>query len=147
MGLLTEGERKSVEPIAARCCGDHQEVVRLHQRLLHFLSDSPWSDEEVRGIAARYAVCAMEGREPIETWIVDDTGFIKQGTHSVGVQRQYTGSIGKVTNCQIGVSLSATTRTEHVPVDFALQLPRSEAGGGRRRAKARSRNAVEFNTN
>jgi len=146
MGLLTEGERKSVEPIAARCCGDPQEVDRLHQRLLHFLSDSPWSDEEVRGIAARYAVRAMEGREPIETWIVDDTGFIKQGTHSVGVQRQYTGSIGKVTNCQIGVSLSLTTRTEHVPVDFALYLPKSWAEDVKRRAEARIPPAVEFKT-
>src|SRR5260370_35757186 len=144
MGLRTEGERKGVEPSDARWCGDPQEGDRLHQRLLHFLSDSPWSDEEVRGITARYAVCAMEGREPIETWIVDDTGFIKQGTHSVGVQRQYTGSIGKVTNCQIGVSLSLTTRTEHVPVDFAPYLPRSWAEDVKPRAEARIPPAAEL---
>ena len=146
MGLLTEGERKSVEPIAARCCGDPHEVDRLHQRLLHFLSDSPWSDEEVRRIAARYAVEAMQARERIETWILDDTGFIKQGTHSVGVQRQYTGSIGKVTSCQIGVSLSVATRTEHVPVDFALYLPKCWTDDVKRRAEARIPDAVEFQT-
>ena len=54
---------------------------------------------------------------------VDDPGFLKQGKHSVGVQRQYTGSAGKVTNCQIGVSLSVATRSRHVPIGFALYLP------------------------
>src|SRR5260370_42560120 len=83
MGLLTEGERKSVEPIAARCCGDPQEVDRLHQRLWHFLSDSPWSDGGVRGITARYAVWSVEGGEPVETWIGGATGFITLGTDTV----------------------------------------------------------------
>ncbi len=62
-------------------------------------------------------------REPITTWIVDDTGFLKQGKHSVGVQRQYTGSAGKITNCQIGVSLAVASSTEHLPLDFELYLP------------------------
>ena len=68
---------------------------------------------------------AMIAREPVEAWIVDDTGFLKQGIHTVGVQRQYTGSAGKITNCQIGVSLSAATRTEHVPIDFLSSICRS----------------------
>ncbi len=65
----------------------------------------------------------MAKRGPVETWIIDDTGFLKQGVHSVGVQRQYTGSAGKIANCQVGVSLSVTTRDEHVPVDFELYVP------------------------
>ncbi|ATB51295.1 endonuclease DDE [Corallococcus macrosporus DSM 14697] len=122
MGLLGEGERKSVEPIAARACPDPERVDAMHQRLLHFAVDSRWSDREVRRQAARYALEAMTRRESVEAWIVDDTGFLKQGKHSVGVQRQYTGSAGKVANCQIGVSLSVATRTEHLPLDFELYL-------------------------
>lgn len=124
-GLLSDGERKSVEPIAARACGEPKGTKRSHDRLLHFLGLSPWPDLDVRREAARYAIAAMAEREPVTTWIIDDTGFLKQGKHSVGVQRQYTGSAGKIANCQIGVSLSVASRTEHVPVDFALYLPKS----------------------
>jgi SRSO17 transposase len=67
---------------------------------------------------------ALQEQDPVAVWIVDDTGFLKQGTHSVGVQRQYTGSAGKVANCQIGVSLCVANRVEHVPIDFELYLPR-----------------------
>src|SRR3569832_1913903 len=112
VGLLGEGERKSVEPIAARLCPDPQQVDAVHQRLLHFIGPAPWSDEQVRLVAARYALGAMTQHAPVDAWIIDDTGFLKQGKHSVGVQRQYTGSAGKITNCQIGVSLSIATRTE-----------------------------------
>jgi SRSO17 transposase len=144
MGLFGDGERKSIEPIAARACPEEADAA--HQRLLHFASDSPWSDRNVRREAARYALEAMTEREPIETWIVDDTGFIKQGSHSVGVQRQYTGSAGKITNCQLGVSLSITTRTEHVPVDFELYLPRSWMDNPERRAEARIPEDLPFKT-
>ena len=71
------------------------------------------------------------------TWIIDDTGFLKQGRHSVGVQRQYTGSAGKITNCQIGVSLTLATRADHVPIDFKLYLPKSWTGDRERRKEAR----------
>jgi SRSO17 transposase len=114
----------------------------MHQRLLHFAVDSRWSDRE----AARYALSAMTHREPVEAWIVDDTGFLKQGKHSVGVQRQYTGSAGKITNCQIGVSLSIATRTEHLPIDFELYLPESWAQDSARRQEARIPEDVIFNT-
>lgn len=146
MGLLGDGERKSVEPIAARACPDPEELDALHQRLLHFAVDSKWSDREVRRAAAQYAVSAMLKREPFEVWIVDDTGFLKQGAHSVGVQRQYTGSAGKITNCQIGVSLSIATRTEHVPIDFELYLPESWANNPARRKEARIPEDVTFKT-
>jgi len=77
---------------------------------------------------------------------VDDTGFLKQGTHSVGVQRQYTGSAGKITNCQIGVSLSLATRTEQLPVDFELYLPEDWANDPARRREARIPDTVLFQT-
>jgi SRSO17 transposase len=95
MGLLGDGERKSIEPIAARACPDPRKADAMHQRLLHFAVDSRWSDRDVRQEAARYALSAMTRREPVEAGIVDDTGFLKQGKHSVGVQRQYTGWLCK----------------------------------------------------
>jgi SRSO17 transposase len=146
MGLLGEGERKSMEPIAARACPEPTEIDALHQRLGHFLTDSAWSDRRVRSIAANHAIAAMVAREAIENWILDDTGFLKQGKHSVGVQRQYTGSAGKVTNCQVGVSLSVSTRTEHLPIDFELYLPRSWTDDAARRKEARIPDAVQFRT-
>jgi SRSO17 transposase len=89
---------------------------------------------------------AMTIEEPIQTWIVDDTGFLKQGTHSVGVQRQYTGSAGKVANCQLGVSLSIATRSAHVPIDFELYLPESWTGNPARRKECHIPDDVEFRT-
>jgi len=144
MGLLGDGERKSIEPIASRAFPGEADAA--HQRLLHFATDSPWSDREVRREAACYAMEVMTEREPIEAWIVDDTGFIKQGSHSVGVQRQYTGSAGKITNCQLGVSLSITTRSEHLPIDFELYLPRSWMDNPERRAEARIPEDLSFKT-
>ena len=76
MGLLGDGERKSVEPIAARATGSAKAVDAMHQRLLHFLTDSDWDDRAVRRVAARYALKAMTANEPVEAWIIDDTGFL-----------------------------------------------------------------------
>jgi SRSO17 transposase len=146
MGLLGDAERKSVEPIAARACPDPEKLEAMHQRLLHFAVDAKWSDREVRREAAWYGLAAMLEREPVEAWIVDDTGFLKQGQHSVGVQRQYTGSAGKVTNCQVGVSLTIATRTEHLPIDFELYLPESWANSTARRSEARIPPEVTFKT-
>jgi hypothetical protein len=144
MGLLGDVERKSVEPIAARACPDPQKVDAMHQRLLHFAVDSKWSNQEVRRQAAQYALESLVERKPVEAWIVDDTGFLKQGSHSVGVQRQYTGSAGKIANCQVGVSLA--TRTEHLPIDFELYLPTDWANSPERRKEARIPPEVTFKT-
>ena len=146
MGLLGDGERKSMEPIAARACGVPEETDACHQRLGHFMTDSAWSDRAVRCFGARYALAAMAERGAIEAWIVDDTGFLKQGKHSVGVQRQYTGTAGKVTNCQVGVSLTVATSSEHLPVDFELYLPQSWTEDPARRAEARIPEAISFKT-
>ena len=146
LGLLSDGERKSVEPLAARACADPARADAEHQRLLHFVATSRWSDREVRSSAAHYGLGALTAAERVEAWILDDTGFLKQGTHSVGVQRQYTGSAGKIANCQIGVSLSIATATEHMPIDFALYLPECWANDSKRRKEARIPNEVGFKT-
>jgi SRSO17 transposase len=124
-GLMSDGERKSMEPIAARTTGDPHTVLAMHHKLVHFVSSPAWADAPIRMFSARYAVNAMQAHAPIRTWVVDDTGFLKQGKHSPGVQRQYTGTAGKTTNCQIGVSLVLGNDYAHVPVDFRLYLPES----------------------
>ena len=145
-GLLGSAERKSAEPIASMSTADPATCEPYHHRLLRFLRDSPWPDRDVRRIAARHAIEAMTREEPIRTWIIDDTGFLKQGTHSVGVQRQYTGSAGKIANCQIAVSLSVATRSAHVPIDFALYLPESWTDDASRRLEAKIPDDVVFKT-
>ena len=152
-GILADGERKSVEPIAARATGGGEDdekagaaCERMQARLLNFLRDSPWDDRSVRREAARYVIEALEKQEPVTTWIIDDTGFPKQGKHSVGVQRQYTGTLGKIGNCQIGVSLTVATSHEHVPIDFALYMPESWTEDAVRRKKARVPTELVFKT-
>jgi SRSO17 transposase len=146
MGLLGESSRKSIEPMAAQLCPDDKKVDALHQRLQHFLVDAPWSDRELRREAVRYALKDMTQRGPIAAWILDDTGFLKQGEHSVGVQRQYTGSAGKVANCQLGVSLTAATQTAHLPMDFQLYLPQFWLDDPSKRKEARIPDSVIFRT-
>jgi SRSO17 transposase len=146
MGLLLEGERKSVEPIAARTFGDPVGTARAQDRVLNFLVDSTWSDVRVRQYATRYGLAALTSVSTIAHWIVDDTGFLKQGKHSVGVQRQYTGSAGKTTNCQIGVSLSIATPTDHLPIDFELYVPESWMNDPARRKEARIPEEAQFRT-
>ena len=146
LGILGEGERKSCEPIAARACGDPAQMDNVHNQLLHFLRSSPWDNRLVRLVAAKYAIEALNEQEPVMNWVLDDTGFLKQGTHSVGVQRQYTGSAGKTANCQIGVSLSVATRTAHLPIDFELYLPRSWIDDPARRTEAKIPADVTFQT-
>jgi SRSO17 transposase len=143
-GILGDGERKSVEPIAARATADPKTTERMHDRLLHFVRESPWEDRAVRREAAAYVVGALAEREHVEDWIIDDTGFIKQGKHSPGVQRQYTGSAGKITNCQIGVSLCVATATEQVPIDFELYLPQAWIDDAERRKRARIPESITF---
>lgn len=146
LGLLSGAERKSCEPIATRTCSDLSSADAAHQRLLHFIGQSEWDDVRVRRIAARHAIASMTKRAPVRNWIFDDTGFLKKGEHSVGVQRQYTGTAGKITNSQIGVSLSVSNEHAHVPVDFALYLPRCWTDDKARRNVARIPEEVVFKT-
>jgi SRSO17 transposase len=106
-GLLLPGERKSVEPMAARLAPDN--VRRMHQSLHHLVADAPWNHDEMLAEVRRQVLPRMQKHGPVVAWIVDDTGFPKQGKHSVGVARQYCGQIGKHDNCQAAVSLSMST--------------------------------------
>jgi SRSO17 transposase len=135
-----------MEPLAAESRAEPKGTTAEHQRLQHFLTDSRWDDREVRLYAARYAIAALEAREPVTTWVIDDTGFPKKGTHSVGVKRQYSGTLGKVGSCQVGVSLSVATRSAHVPIDFELYLPEDWTEDARRRKEARIPDDVVFRT-
>ena len=146
LGLLGEGDRKSVEPIAARAAGGMAQADAIHQRILHFLTDSEWDDRAVRRFATQYALKRLTAEQPIEASVIDDTGFLKQGSHSVGVQRQYTGSAGKIANCQAGVSLCLATRSDHLPIDFELYLPKCWADDNARRREARIPDDVVFKT-
>jgi SRSO17 transposase len=146
LGLLGTGERKSIEPIAMQFCTEPEQADAMHQRVQHFVTDADWSDRDVRRAAAKHAIAAMTERSPVRAWIIDDTGFIKQGSHSVGVQRQYTGTAGKVTNCQIGVSLVVASDEMHVPIDFDLYLPECWANDAKRRAEAKIPDEVRFRT-
>lgn len=159
-GLLSSLDRKTCESVAVaattdtaepavRTGGDHQSVFRhvkrCHQRILHTIGKAKWNDTAVRDEAVRVALESLPDDEPIEQLIIDDTGFIKQGAHSVGVKRQYTGSAGKKTNCQVGVSVVACTATSQFPVDFALYLPH-EWLTPKARAHARIPASVVFKT-
>src|SRR5215468_1735482 len=106
-GLLLPGERKSVEPMAARLAPDN--VRRTHQSLHHVVAHAAWSDEAVLERVRQEVLPAMLQNGPLLAWIVDDTGFPKKGQHSVGVTRQYCGQVGKQENCRVAVSLSVAT--------------------------------------
>ena len=111
-GLLLDGRRKSMQPMAERLGVDHQ-------GLQQFVSSSTWAVEPVRERLAARAVAAIAP----DAWVVDDTGFPKDGTASPGVARQYSGTLGKVGNCQIGVSVCAVTDTASCPLSWRLFLP------------------------
>src|SRR6266536_4342574 len=97
-GLLLPGERKSVEPMAARLCPDN--VRQTHQSLHHVVAHAPWSDEDLLETVRQYALPAMQKQGSIVAWVVDDTGTVKKGKCSVGVTRQYCGQVGKQENCR-----------------------------------------------
>ena len=143
-GLLLPGARKSVEPMAARLSPERTSAE--HQSLLHFVGQSPW-DEKALLRAVRAAVLpVMTERQPIEAWIVDDTGFPKKGHHSVGVARQYCGQLGKQDNCQVAVSLSVATSEASLPVAWQLYLPEAWAEDWERRKRAKVPETIGFQT-
>jgi SRSO17 transposase len=122
-GLLLPGERKSVEPMAAKTAPAR--MAAQHQSLLHFVGEAPWSDEKVLAKVHEMVRPAIERRGPIEAWIIDDTAFPKQGKHSVGVHHQYCGQLGKQANCQVAVSLSIANHFASLPVAYRLYLPKA----------------------
>jgi SRSO17 transposase len=143
-GLLLPGERKSIEPMAARLDPDH--VGRMHQSLHHLVADAPWDDEVLLDRALDTVLPAMLRQGPVVAWVVDDTGFPKKGQHSVGVTRQYCGQVGKQDNCRVAVSLSVTTENASMPVAFRLYLPEVWASDKARREKAGVPDEAAFQT-
>lgn len=125
-GLMTDGRRKSIEPMAARLADGDEQCLQ------QFVNQSPWEWEPVR---ERLAKRMAQEIAPLAL-IVDDTGFPKAGRYSVGVARQYSGTLGKVGNCQIGVSVSAASEAASCPLDWRLFLPAAWDADTERRAKA-----------
>lgn len=136
-GLLLDGERKSIEPIASRVVDGNV------QALQQFVNQSPWSYQAVRASAARKAEREFVW-EPY--WIVDEVSFPKKGDHSVGVARQYCGALGKTANCQVAVTLDLGTDQSSVPLDWALYLPERWINDPDRRDKVGVPREVTFKT-
>jgi SRSO17 transposase len=136
-GLLEEGPRKSLEPLVARLGGEAD-----YQSMQQFLADSPWDPVlVVKAVAERVAA-----EIDVEAWVLDDTGFPKDGKDSPGVKRQYSGTLGKTGNCQIGVSLHAVGSKGTVPLGWELYLPEEWCVDARRRQKAKIPREVVFMT-
>jgi SRSO17 transposase len=143
-GLLLPGERKSVEPMAARTAPER--TAAQHQSLLHFVGNACWSDANVLAKVREMVLPAIENDEPIEAWIIDDTSFPKQGKHSVGVHHQYCGQLGKQANCQVAVSLSVANHAASLPVAYQLYLPEVWTKNRARRKKAGVPKEIAFKT-
>src|SRR2546430_13963253 len=133
-GLCLPGERKSIEPMAARV--DPRHVRARHQSMHHFVANAAWDDAAVLRVARETVLAALERHGPLAAWIVDDTGIPKKGRHSVGVARQYCGVLGKQDNCQVAVSVSGAHERASIPVAYPLDLPGAWAKDRRRRRTA-----------
>jgi SRSO17 transposase len=144
LGLLAAEGRKSVEPMAATTAP--AKVSVQHQKMLHFVSNSPWSDQAVLAKTREMVLPEIERHGPIKVWIIDDTGFPKQGEHSVGVAHQYCGQLGKQANCQVAVTLSIANHHASLPIAYQLYLPKEWADDAERRKKARVPEGIEFKT-
>ena len=144
IGLLLPGERKSVEPMAARLAPE--KVGAKHQSLLGFIGESGWSDDAVLSGIRDYTLQKIEMSQPITAWIVDDTSHLKKGIHSVGVGRQYCGRIGKVDNCQVAVTLSVANEQASLPVMYRLFLQEDWCKDRERCRKAKVPDGVRYQT-
>lgn len=143
-GLMLPGERKSVEPMAARVCPEN--VRSAHQSMHHLVAASEWNDRAVLGAVAKQVVPRLLKKDARCWWILDDTGHAKKGAHSVGVARQYYGRLGKTDNCQVAVSLSLANAGGSVPLDYQLYLPAEWTEDRRRCRAAGVPKEIEFRT-
>jgi SRSO17 transposase len=143
-GLMLPIDRKSVEPMAARLSPGN--VRQMHQSLHHIVADAAWSDDALLRQVRLQVLPAMTRRHALTAWIVDDTGFPKKGTHSVGVTRQYCGQLGKQENCRVAVSVSLATEQASIPATFQLYLPEIWANDAKRRKQAGVPQEIRFQT-
>jgi SRSO17 transposase len=143
-GLLLPGERKSVEPMAARVCPEN--VRSAHQSMNHLVAAADWDDRAVLSVVAKQLAPKLLKKEERCWWILDDTSHVKKGLHSVGVARQYCGRLGKTENCQVAVSLSLANSYGSVPLDYRLYLPAEWTEDRGRCRKAGVPEQIEFQT-
>ncbi len=136
-GLLLDGERKSIEPMAARLPEGN---VQAMQQLI---GQSPWPWAPIWQRLAQRMTAELA---PEWVWVIDDTGFPKQGQHSVGVARQYSGTLGKTANCQVAVSLHQAGAEESTILGWRLYLPESWIQDGERGAEAGLPAGMKFRT-
>jgi len=136
-GLLMDGERKSIEPMAGRLPDGNV------QALQQFVNQSPWSSREVRESLARKVETEFV---PEPYWLIDEVSLPKQGQHSVGVARQYCGALGKTANCQVAVTLDLGTEESSTPLDWALYLPEQWINDPVRRKEAGIPEEITFKT-
>lgn len=134
-GLLMEGDRKSIEPLANRVQG--ADVQSLRQ----FVGQSPWEVEDIQKQLANKVVDLLT--EP-EVWMIDETSFPKAGNASVGVARQYCGALGKIANCQVAVSLHWSTSEASCPLAWRLYLPQSWLETPARRAEGKIPGTIHY---
>ena len=137
-GLVEQGGRKSLQPTLFRL----EETSARYESVQQFLADSPWDPALVVRACAERVVPVLG----VEAWVLDDTGFPKDGKHSAGVKRQYSGTLGKIGNCQIGVSVHAVGRRGTAPLGWALYLPEEWCADSVRRAQAKIPETREFKT-
>ena len=123
-----------------------ERTAAQHQSLLHLVAQAPWSDQAVLTRVRERVLPSITRDEPVQAWIIDDTGFPKKGSHSVGVARQYCGQLGKQDNCQVAVSLSVATHQGSLPVAYRLYLPKDWADDPVRRTVARVPDDIRFQT-
>lgn len=142
-GLLLDGERKSIQPMAARLTKDPAEADAMRQRLQDCVSASRWSEDE---LLHRFAIKLERELPRIEVMVVDDTGFAKKGTHSVGVARQYSGTLGRTDNCQVATSLHLAGDLGSIMVGSRLYLPKVWTDDRPRCRAAGIPDEVEFKT-
>jgi SRSO17 transposase len=141
-GLLLAGERKSVEPMAAKI--DPKHVSMRHQSMHHFVANAPWDEKALIAGARDYVLQQLERHGPVAAWVVDDTAFPKKGQHSVAVARQYCGVVGKEDNCQVVVTVSLVNASMSVPCTYRLYLPAAWADDRARRRAAGVPEELEF---
>jgi SRSO17 transposase len=134
-GLLLDGDRKSIEPIAERIPGADVQALR------QFVGQSPWAVQEIQ---RRLALKMVDLLSEAEVWIIDETSFPKAGKHSVGVARQYCGALGKIANCQVAVTLHWSSAQASCPLGWKLYVPKEWLEDQERAKKAKIPSEVEY---
>src|SRR6266699_2489842 len=137
-GLIEQGGRKSLQPTLFRL----EETPARYESLQQFLADSPWDP----ALLVRASVERVAPEIGVVAWVVDDTGIVKDGRHSPGVKRQYSGTLGKIGNCQIAVSLHAVGQRGTLPLGWSLYLPEEWCEDVERRRKAKIPDALACQT-